>query len=65
MARKLTYDELQQQVRELEKEAVERRLAEEALRESDARVHLILQTIPSGLFFHAPGLKPSPLGEKL
>ena len=31
-------------------DTTKRRLAEEALRESEARVHLILQTIPSGLF---------------
>ncbi len=38
MAKKPTYEELVQRVKELEKEAVERKRAEEAMRESEERL---------------------------
>ncbi len=42
MAKKPTYDELEQRVRKLEKEAFERKRTEEALRESEAQKRAIL-----------------------
>jgi PAS domain S-box-containing protein len=42
MAKKPTYEELKQRVKELEKEAVKRKKAEEALRESEAQKKVIL-----------------------
>jgi len=41
MAKKLTYEELEQRVKELEREAAERNRAEEALRESEDKYRLI------------------------
>jgi len=46
MAKKPTYEELEQRVKELEKEAVERRRAEEALRESEERLSAIAEKSP-------------------
>ncbi len=46
MADKPTYEELKQRVKELEKEAVERRHLEEALRESEEKLRIIFETIP-------------------
>jgi len=43
MASKPTYEELEQRVKELEKEAAERKLAEEALRDSEERYHAIFE----------------------
>jgi PAS domain S-box-containing protein len=50
MAKKRSYEELAQRVKKLEKEAAERKRMEAALRDSETRSQLILQTMPSGLF---------------
>jgi len=50
VAKKRTYEELEQRVKKLEKEAAERKWVEGALRDSETRSQLILQTMPSGLF---------------
>ena len=49
MARKPTYGELEQKITELEKEAAERRRAEELLRESEVRLKTVLDTIQAGI----------------
>ncbi|MBW2331608.1 MAG: PAS domain-containing protein [Deltaproteobacteria bacterium] len=49
MARKPTYGELEQKIKELEKEAAERRRAEELLRESEVRLKTVLDTIQAGI----------------
>jgi PAS domain S-box-containing protein len=43
MASKPTYEELEQRVKELEEEAAERKLVEEALRDSEERYHAIFE----------------------
>jgi PAS domain S-box-containing protein len=49
MPRKPTYGELEQKIKELEKEAAERRRAEELLRESEVRLKTVLDTIQAGI----------------
>lgn len=49
MARKPTYGELEQKIKELEKEAAERRRVEELLRESEVRLKTVLDTIQAGI----------------
>jgi PAS domain S-box-containing protein len=44
MARKPTYEELEQRIRELEKESVERNRAEEAMRKSEERFRSLVET---------------------
>ena len=46
MAHKPTYEELEQRVKELEKEARERQRAEEALRESEKKYRMVLEACP-------------------
>jgi len=50
MAGKPTYKELEQEVKDLEKEAIERKLAAEALRESEEKYRTILENIEDGYF---------------
>ncbi|MBW2331605.1 MAG: hypothetical protein JRF30_11985, partial [Deltaproteobacteria bacterium] len=45
MGKKLTYKELEERVKELEKEAVERRRADEALRESEEKLAGIIASV--------------------
>jgi PAS domain S-box-containing protein len=49
MHKGLTHHELEQKVKELEKEATERRRVEEALRESEIRLKTVLDTIQAGI----------------
>jgi PAS domain S-box-containing protein len=49
VARKPTYEELEQRVKELEKESAERRQAQESLRESEERLKTVLDTIQAGI----------------
>ena len=49
MAEKLTYEELEQRVNELEKEAVRRKRAEEAVLENEDRLKTILDSIQTGV----------------
>jgi PAS domain-containing protein len=49
MQKKSTHEELIQRVKELEKEAAERRRAEEALGESEVRLKTVLDTIQAGI----------------
>ena len=46
MAKKPTYEELEQRVKQLEKEFLERKRSEEALRESEERLRQIVQNMP-------------------
>ena len=46
MAKKPTYEELEQRIKELEKEFLERKKAEEALRESEERYRSLLEASP-------------------
>ena len=50
MAKKPTYEELEQRVKELENETVERKRAEEALRESEVKYHNIFNNAQAGIF---------------
>ena len=50
MAKKPTYEELEQRVRELEKEAIERKRAEEALRESHETLLAVLNSIDADVY---------------
>ncbi len=50
MARKPTYEELEQRVKELEKEAINAKKTEEALRESDERYRSLIENIPIGVY---------------
>ena len=47
MARKLTYEELEQRVKELEREAIERKQAEETLRENEERFKEMADLLPT------------------
>ncbi len=49
MEKKPTYEELEQKIKELVKEAAERRRAEESLRESEVRLKTVLDTIQAGI----------------
>ncbi|MES0349732.1 MAG: PAS domain-containing protein [Desulfobacteria bacterium] len=49
MQKRSTHEELIQRVKELEKEAAERRQAEEALGESEVRLKTVLDTIQAGI----------------
>jgi PAS domain S-box-containing protein len=49
MEKNPTYQELEEKVRELEKEAAERRRAEKALRENEIRLKVVLDTIQAGI----------------
>lgn len=49
MGRRATYEELEQRVKELEKEAAERRQAQGSLRESEERLKTVLNTIQAGI----------------
>ena len=50
MTRKPTYEELERRVKELEKEAIEAKQAEVALRESEERYRTILDSIEEAYF---------------
>jgi len=50
MARRPTYKELKQRVRELDKEALVRKQAEDALRESEGKYRTILESIEEAYF---------------
>jgi PAS domain S-box-containing protein len=49
VAKKPTYKELAQRVKELEKEAIKRRAAEEALRKSEQRYRTLVESAPFGI----------------
>jgi PAS domain S-box-containing protein len=49
MKKNPTYQELEEKVKELEKEAAERTKAEEALRENEVRLKVVLDTIQAGI----------------
>ena len=51
MAKKPTYEELEQRVNELEKEALERKRVEEELRENSARYRTLLETADDAIVF--------------
>ncbi|UCG81659.1 MAG: PAS domain S-box protein, partial [Desulfobacterales bacterium] len=50
MGRKPTYEELEQRVKELEKEAAERRLPQEALRESEKKYSTLVKNSLTGIY---------------
>ena len=49
MKKNPTYQELEEKVEELEKEAVERRRVEDALRENEVRLKAVLDTVQAGI----------------
>lgn len=49
MQKNPTYQELEEKVKELEKDAAERRRVEEALRENEVRLKVVLDTIQAGI----------------
>ena len=50
MGRKPTYEELEQRVKELEKEAAERKLPQEALRESEKKYSTLVEDSLTGIY---------------
>ena len=54
IAREPTYEELQQRVKELEKEAVEHKRVEETLRESEGRLQAILDNSTAAIYLKDP-----------
>ena len=52
MARKPTYEELEQRIQDLNKEAAELKQAEEALRESEARYRKLFDTVSDFIYTH-------------
>jgi PAS domain-containing protein len=54
MQNRWTYEELKERVKELEKEAVGRSRADEALRESEVRLKTVLDTVQAGIFVIDP-----------
>ena len=55
MVKKPTYEELEQRVKELEKEAVDRKRAEEAVRESEEKYKTLIESSLTGIFIHQDG----------
>ncbi len=55
MTKKLSYEELDQRVKALEKEAVGRQQAEEALRESEQKYSTLVENSLTGVFVHQDG----------
>ena len=53
MARKPTYEELKQKIRELEKESAKRRNAETALRESEKKFRSLVEHLPETIVYTA------------
>ena len=51
MTKKPTYEELEQRVKELEKEAVERKLAEDALQTTQKELETIIDSVPAMIFY--------------
>ena len=47
---KPTYEELEQKIRELEKERIDRKQAEEALKKSEERFRVLVEESPLGVF---------------
>ena len=54
MAKKPTYEELEQRVRELEKDSIVRRQIEEALRESEERFRTLIEQSPIAIQVMTP-----------
>ncbi len=68
MDQKPTYDELQQKIKELEKEASERKLMEEALRESEKKHRILFETMAQGVVYqNAKGniISANPAAERI
>jgi len=55
MSKKPTYEELEQKVKELEKEAIDRKRVEEALRESEVRYRHLVDLSPDGIAIESEG----------
>jgi len=56
MAPKPTYEELEQRVKDLEREAVERQRAEEALRESEEKYRVVVENADQGIVVAQDGM---------
>lgn len=56
MTRKATYEELERMVHELEREAVERKRAQEALRESESKYRMVVERASDGIAIIQDGL---------
>ncbi len=68
MGQKPTYDELQQKIKELEQEAYERKLMEEALRESEKKHRILFETMAQGVVYqNAKGdiISANPAAERI